>query len=123
MTMFKRIAAGVVAVATMVSISASTYAEAWQINYIKGAPSSVSTQFVKKEFIGLLPTTNVYVSCKVTTGSVELSTTGFNPNPNSTIFYPSLTKYETLREPDYAGCSVTLRANDNRVVADGTITV
>ena len=50
MTKFKRIAATVIAVATMAVTSVSAFAdgksEDWSIDYITGAPSSVSTQIV-----------------------------------------------------------------------------
>lgn len=124
MTRLKKITAGLVAIATMASLSIPAFAESWSINYAFGAPSSVSTQFVRKEYVGLLPDTHVYLSCHVTTGSVKLSTEGFNPNENDTVFYPSSGNLsKTLIEPDYSGCSVTLRANEKRVVADGYINI
>lgn len=53
MTKFKRIAATVIAVATMAVTSVSASADndkckSWSINYIYGAPSSVSNQFVER---------------------------------------------------------------------------
>lgn len=53
MTKIKRIAAAVIAVATMATTSISAFAgdgksEDWAINYTSGAPSSVSTQLVDR---------------------------------------------------------------------------
>lgn len=51
MTKIQRIAAAVIAVATMATTSVSAFADdykcrSWSINYTSGAPSSVSTQIV-----------------------------------------------------------------------------
>lgn len=53
MTKFKRIAAAMIAVATMATTSVLAFAgdgksEDWAIDYTSGAPSSVSTQFVDR---------------------------------------------------------------------------
>lgn len=53
MTMGKKIAASVIAAATMAITSVSAFAwdgkkEEWSINYIFGGPSSVSTQYVDR---------------------------------------------------------------------------
>ncbi len=120
MTKFKRIAATVIAVATMAVTSVSAFADNWEINYIQGAPSSVSNQFVRREYIGLPSTSDVFITCNVTTGSVALKTTGFNPDFNSTIYAPR--KYsEFLEEPNPLGCSVEFWAKESRVVASGII--
>ncbi len=120
MTKFKRIAAGVIAVAAMAVTSVSASADSWKIDYTYGAPSSVSNQFVRREFVGLSSTVSVYVSCKVKTGSVALETKGFNADYN-TITYASNEYYDFLRNPNPLGCTVEFWARESRVVADGII--
>lgn len=50
MTIFKKILAGITAAATMVSVGTTIFADdsdfrkSWSVNYIKGAPSSISKQ-------------------------------------------------------------------------------
>jgi len=120
MRLFKKITAGLIAVATMASLSVSVFADSWRIDYTRGAPSSVSNQFVRREYIGLPSTSDVFITCNVTTGSVALKTTGFNPDFNSTI-YASRKYSEFLEEPNPLGCSVEFWAKESRVVASGII--
>lgn len=121
MRIFKRITAALIAVATMASMSVSAFAENWEINYIQGAPSSVSNQFVRREYIGLSSTAYVFINCNVTTGTVELKTTGFNPNTNSLMIYAPRDYSDFLEKPNPLGCSVEFWARESRVVANGRI--
>ncbi len=123
MTKFKKVLAGAVAVATMASLSIPVFADNWEINYTQGAPSSISNQVVRREYVGLPSETNVYVNCNVTVGSVVLKTTGFNPNENSVVFYAPCDSNRCLKKPNPLGCSVELIAADTRVVANGYIIV
>lgn len=124
MNKFKTITAGAIATITMLTASISASAsDIWSIDYTSGAPSSVSNQFVRKEYSGLSSTTTVYVRANVTLGSVALDTTGFNPNASSVVFSAPYDGLYDLDNPNPAGCSVKISANENRVVADGYISV
>ena len=124
MNKFKTITAGVLATITMLTSSISALAlDRWSIDYTYGAPSSVSNQFVRKEYSGLSSTTYVYVRVNATLGSVALDTTGFNPNASSVIFSAPYNGLYDLDHPNPAGCSVKFSANENRVVADGYVSI
>ena len=53
MRIFKRIAAGLIAAVTMAVTGVTAFAGSWTINYTYGAPSSVSNQFVRREYDGV----------------------------------------------------------------------
>ena len=121
--LLKKAVSGVMAMCVCASLFTTAFAEDWNINYTFGAPSSVSTnQSVRKQYIGLSPTTIVYITFNVTTGSTELSTRGFNPNIGSMTHYaPTTDDHVAMRNPDPNGCSLDISANENRVVAYGKI--
>lgn len=122
MTKFKRIAAGVIAAATMVVTGVTATAETWKIDYTFGAPSSVSNQFVK--FTHSSHTLNwAMVSCDYVNagGVVELTSTGFNPNANSVTFTSNPEPlYFDLRNP-YREVTIELWARADRVIANGFV--
>lgn len=121
MKIFKRIAAGLVAVATIASLSVSAFADKWSINYINGAPSSISNQVVRREYIGLSKSAAVYVSCYVNLGDIKLTTDGFNPNLKSMYIYGPTQYHYSCVNPNTLGCWVEICAVGNRVTANGYI--
>ncbi len=123
--LLKKAVSGVMAMCVCASLFTTAFAEDWNINYTFGAPSSVSTnQSVRKQYIGLSPTTEIRVKYNVTTGSVKVSTTGFNPNIGSMIYSaPATNICDELYNPDPSGCSLNISANENRVVAYGSIEI
>ncbi len=121
MRIFKRISAGLIAAVTMAVTGVTAFAGSWTINYTYGAPSSVSNQFVRREYVGLSEDDMVYVSCRVDTGSVALNTTGFNPDANSMIFYQSTDSKSMLLKNPQSDVTIEFGANENRVVASGYI--
>ncbi|MBD5130048.1 MAG: hypothetical protein HDT43_09000 [Ruminococcaceae bacterium] len=130
MKKFKRIAAGVIAVATMAATGVSAFADdyksrSWAVDYIKGAPSSVSTQLVDRVlyyYAGGYQSTckkfdgggdgyiGVYVS-----GTERWKITGEGTVPNN--------GYRGVSISDSVDGLVTFRikADGNRVIGSGTI--
>lgn len=123
MTKFKRKLASVIAAVAMAFTSVSAFADSWEINYIQGAPTSISNYSVMREYRGLNSDNFIYVHANVTTGSVALDATGFNPEANTLYFYAPVDDGVNLINPNPNGCSIKIYANENRVVANGFINV
>lgn len=122
MRIFKRIAAALIAAATMASMSVSAFAENWSINYIKGAPSSVSTQFVRKTYQGF---TGQFVSIDCYSvnqgGKIEVIGIGFSPYGNMFFEHSTTTQNCKFYNPSSVECTVEIWARADRVIADGNI--
>ncbi len=121
MKIFKRIAAGLVAVATIASLSVSAFADEWSINYTYGAPSSVSTQFVKKTYIGF---SGKFVSVDVYSvnkgGLVEVIGKDFSPYGSLFFEHRSYTQNCKFFHPGNEP-TVEIWARANRVIANGQV--
>lgn len=122
MRIFKRIAAGLIAAATMASLSISAFAESWSIDYTRGAPSSVSTQFVRKTQLGFTGSF-VSIDCYSVSkgGKIEVIGTGFDPYGSAFFEQGSTTRSCKFYKPSPVECTVEIWARTDRVVANGQI--
>lgn len=105
-------------VVAIAGIAIPAKAESWNIDYAKGAPSSVSNQYVYKAYEGH-DDSNVYVACtSLSEGKVELITSGFSPNVTAMFTKPGSV---TLSDPSPIRITIELWARSDRVIASGYI--